>query len=110
MRSKINLGDVIYKLRHTVAEEKIIIGEVTEMQANSVDGKYSFNRTQLEPLKPINVQYGYTNILGESYVFKTDENEAEMERDIKLRFIRNYRYSSLTDQQIDKLLETINQL
>lgn len=107
MRDRINLNDVIYKLRHGTAEEKIVIEEITDLHAKTKDGVYKFLRTQIEPIQRIHLEFGYSNIFGESYVLKTSENEHHMERNIKLRLIRNYAYSLLTDQQINELLEVI---
>lgn len=107
MKKRIELCDEIYKLRHGVAEEKIFIGEVTELHAKSKDLKYKFNRYEIDPILPIQVQYGYTNIFGESYILKTPENEQMRDREIKIRIIRNYKYSLLTDQQINEILEVI---
>lgn len=107
-KTSLEVGDVLYKLRHQVGEERLVIDRVSDQLAFS--GKeYSFVRNDIEVLIiRVSSKTGYRTLFGESYVLETPENKQKLDRDIKLRFIRNFQYSQLSDTQLDELKKILN--
>lgn len=105
----IEVGDVLYQLRHGTAQEKIVIETVSGQCAFARGTEYQFVRDQLEPIIRLSQGLGYRKQFGESFCFKTDENAQRMDTDIKLRYIRNYNYSKLTEEQLDTIITKIKE-
>jgi len=107
-KTSLEEGDVIFKLRNLSATEILVIDRVTEQMAYS--GNHSFVRDQLEPIMRVTKETGYTKLFGESFVLETPENSEKHLREIKLRFIRNFDYHLLPNEEIDKIENILKML
>lgn len=109
-KETLEIDDVIFKMRNGSATDRLTIDRVVGTMAYS--GKdYGFVRKNLNSITRVTEETGYTKLFGESFILETPENSAKHIREIKLRFIRNFRYDLLDDynlRRIEKHLKTLN--
>jgi hypothetical protein len=109
MKTELETGDVIFKLRHGSAEEMLVIDKTSLQLAFS--GEYRFVKNSIEIITRVTEETGYVKLFGESFVLQTPENLEKHIREIKLRFIRNFPYHLLDNynlRRIEKHLKTLN--
>jgi hypothetical protein len=97
-KPRLKVGDVVFKLRHLTAQERLIIDRVSEQSAFS--GEYQFVRANLESITRVTDHGGYRKEFGESFVMETTENKENHIRDIRLRFIRNFDFHLLPERDL----------
>lgn len=101
MKTRLEIGDVVFQLRNHSATARLEIDRVTDQLAYS--GDFMFVRSEVDPIRRVTALTGYSKIFGESFVFETPENKEHHIKEIRLRFIRNFEYSKLDNEQISKL-------
>lgn len=100
-KTSLERGDILYQLRHGVAEKKIVIEKEGTQLVYS--GDLSFERLELEPIRRVDSVVGHSKVFGESFVLGTPDNIEKHEKDIQMRFIRNYEYSKLDKTQLSQI-------
>lgn len=107
-KTSLEQGDAIFKLRNHSATERLVIDRVTDQMAYS--GNHSFVRNQLEPIMRVTKETGYTKLFGESFELATPENSDKYIWEIRLRFIRNFEYHRLPNEELIKLENLLKML
>lgn len=101
-KKSLEVNDVLFKLRHQTAEKKLVIDHVTSQLAHA-GSEYTFVKDEVDPIIRITKELGYSKLFGETFVLETPENKEKYERQIKLRFIRNFQFDLLSDSQLKEL-------
>ncbi len=102
VKKLLEVNDVMFKLRHQTAEEKLIITHVGHQLAHSGE-EYSFTINEVENIIRVTKELGHSKLFGETFVLETEENKGKYEKDIRLRFIRNFPYHTLLKEDLTKL-------
>lgn len=107
--AELKKGDIIYRLRHKIAESKIRIDKVNNGVAYSFTYDYKF-KSSYEGTKIINLNQSIwtQEPFGISYCIADEDIFESLERELKIRFIRNAPMSKLTNKDVEDLYNTFN--
>ncbi|APZ82902.1 hypothetical protein [Flavobacterium phage FL-1] len=108
-KEKLEEGDVIFQLRNGTGELRLVIDRVTSEMAYS-GNDHCFVRKEVENIRRVTKESGYTPLFGQSFILESPENKKHYERQIRLRFIRNYNYQLLSEKQLIELEEKLKSL
>lgn len=107
--SGLNYGDVIYKMRHGVACEKITITTNEGGVAVSDCGQYKFNLHYTDPPLLVKSNFGFNADPWHTYILADPDMIPLYDRTIKERFIRNFKFSTLSEGIIDSITKILQE-
>lgn len=108
-KEKLEEGDVIFQLRNGTAELRLVIDRVTSEMAYS-GTEHRFVRKEVENIRRVTDENGFSPLFGQSFILESPENSKHYTRQMRLRFIRNYNYQLLSDEQLIELEENLKSL
>jgi len=107
-KTRLEVGDVLFRLRNHTAAERLKIDRVSDQLAFS--GEYKFVRSEIEPIRRVTDHGGMRKEFGESFELETPENSENRIREIRLRFIRNFDYHLLDSEELVRIEEYLKDL
>lgn len=102
---KLEVGDCLFRLRHLSGIEAFKIDSVSEQLAFA--GDFKFVRANVDVITRVTDEHGYRKEFGESFELMTVENRDKYYRDIQLRFIRNFDYHLLSEEELNEIAALI---
>lgn len=102
-------GDVVFQLRNGTAELRLVIDRVTSEMAYA-GTEHRFVRKEVENIRRVTDESGHRTLFGQSFLLESPENSKHYTKQIRLRFIRNYNYQLLSDEQLIELEENLKKL
>lgn len=109
MKSSLDYGDTIYKMRHGVACEKIVITSCSDGVAISDCTKYRFLINATNPPVLVKSNFGFNADPWHTYTLAEPDMIPLYDRTIKEKQIRNFKLSSLSEETIDLIIKILQE-